>query len=231
MPRKIPDDRFERLVECATRVFIEQGYRRTQMGDIADALGVAKGTVYLYVESKEALFDLVVRSADSTDGVRVPEALPVSTPAPGATLAVAEERMAKGATLPALNAALARKQVRDARGELEEIVRELYRTLSANREGIKLLDRAGRDFPELADLWFRGGREGLLGLFCEYIEGRIRRKRFRPVPDVAVAARLVIETIVFWAVHRHWDPHPQSVVESVSEETVVRFVVDALAEE
>jgi hypothetical protein len=42
---------------------------------------------------------------------------------------------------------------------------------------------------------------------------------------------LVIETIVFWAVHRHWDPHPQSVVESVSEETVVRFVVDALAEE
>jgi AcrR family transcriptional regulator len=231
MPRRIPDDRFERLVECATRVFIEQGYRRTQMGDIAESLGVAKGTVYLYVESKEALFDLVVRSADSTGGVAVPTALPVPTPAPGATLAVAEQRMAKGAALPALNAALERKQVRDARGELEEVVRELYRTLSANREGIKLLDRAGRDFPDLADLWFRGGREGLLGLFSEYIEDRIRRKCFRPVPDVTVAARLIIETIVFWAVHRHWDPHPQTIEESVSEETVVRFVVGALAEE
>ena len=64
MARSIPDDRLARLVECATQVFITQGYRRTQMADVAKALGVAKGTLYLYVESKEALFDLVVRSAD-----------------------------------------------------------------------------------------------------------------------------------------------------------------------
>jgi hypothetical protein len=36
---------------------------------------------------------------------------------------------------------------------------------------------------------------------------------------------------VFWAVHRHWDPHPQRVDESVAEETVVRFIVGALAKE
>jgi AcrR family transcriptional regulator len=53
MPRTIPAGRLEQLVECATRVFIDQGYRRTQMADVADALGVAKGTLYLCVESKE----------------------------------------------------------------------------------------------------------------------------------------------------------------------------------
>ena len=37
MARKIPDDRFEQLIDTATQVFIEQGYRRTQMADIADA--------------------------------------------------------------------------------------------------------------------------------------------------------------------------------------------------
>jgi len=62
--RRVPTDRIERLIECATEVFIDQGYRRTQMSDVASALGVAKGTLYLYVDSKEALFDLVARYAD-----------------------------------------------------------------------------------------------------------------------------------------------------------------------
>lgn len=51
MPRRIPENRLKDLLECATRVFIDQGYRRAQMADVASALGVAKGTPYLYVES------------------------------------------------------------------------------------------------------------------------------------------------------------------------------------
>jgi len=42
MPRTAPPDRLDRLVDVATRVFVEQGYRRTQMADVADALGVAE---------------------------------------------------------------------------------------------------------------------------------------------------------------------------------------------
>ena len=35
-------------MEAATRVFIESGgFRRTQIGDVAKAMGVAKGTLYL----------------------------------------------------------------------------------------------------------------------------------------------------------------------------------------
>ena len=64
MARPIPEDRLRRLVEVATAVFIDQGFRQTRMEGVAAALGVAKGTVYLYVESKEALFDLVCRLAD-----------------------------------------------------------------------------------------------------------------------------------------------------------------------
>jgi hypothetical protein len=68
-------------------------------------------------------------------------------------------------------------------------------------------------------------------VLTQYLDDRMRRKLLRPLPDAAVAARLLIETIVFWAVHRHWDPHPQAVEETVAKETVVRFVVGALAKE
>ena len=231
MARTVPDDRLARLVECATQVFIEQGYRRTQMADVAKALGVAKGTLYLYVESKDALFDLVTRCADQDRPFEKPPGLPIRTPKPGATLKYVRERLAKNQVPPALTAALGRSRVRDPRAELEEIVRELYDALAHNRRGIKLLDRAAPDYPELAALWFQGARGGLVGLLGQYLEDRSRRKLLRPVPDAAVAARLLIETVVFWAVHRHWDPHPQRVDESVAKETVVRFIVGALARE
>ena len=231
MARSIPEDRLERLVDVATQVFIEQGYARTQMADVAAALGVAKGTLYGYVESKEALFDVVARYADASQPFAKWPALPVPTPKPGATVKYVRERLAEHAAPPVLAKALAQRRVVSIRAEMEGIVRDLYDLVAQNRRGIKLLDRSARDYPELAALWFEGGRGGLIGLLAQYIDDRMRRKLLRTFPDAAVAARLVIETVVFWAVHRHWDPHPQPVDDAVAKDTVVRFVVNALVKE
>ena len=231
MPRTIPDDRLAKLVDCATEVFIAQGYQRTQMADVAKALGVAKGTLYLYVESKDALFDLVARCADDAHPFEKLPALPIRTPKPAATVKYIRERLAKQQVPAALTAALATKRVADPRAELEGIVRELYDALARNRRGIKLLDRSAPEYPELAALWFEGARGGLFGVLAQYLEDRSRRKLLRPVSNAAVAARLLIETVIFWAVHRHWDPHPQPMDEAVAKETVVRFLVNALAKE
>jgi AcrR family transcriptional regulator len=132
------------------------------MADVATALGVAKGTLYLYVESKEALFDLIARCADDDEPLRKPPALPIRTPKPGATLKYVRERLAKNQIPTALTAALRRNRVSDPTAELEGIVRELYDGLARNRFGIKLLDRSAPDYPELAALWFEGARDGLL---------------------------------------------------------------------
>jgi AcrR family transcriptional regulator len=192
MARRVPDDRLEQLVEAATRVFIEQGYAKTQMADVATALGVAKGTVYLYVESKEALFDLVARYADAPRPFAKKPSLPVRTPKPGATLRYVRERIAQGGVPPTLARALASRRVDDVRAEFEAIIRELYDALAANRRGIKLLDRSARDYPELAALWFEGGRGGLITLLTQYLDERVRRRVFWSVPDTTVAARLII---------------------------------------
>src|SRR5690242_2038469 len=168
MARTMPDDRLERLVDCAARVFIEQGYERTQMADVAAALGVAKGTLYLYVESKEALFDLVARYADAERPFARRPALPVRTPRPGATVAYVRDRLARSQEPSSLTRALAQKRVGDVRAELEAIVRELYTTIAGNRQGIKLLDRSAREQPELAALWFEGARGGLITALAGY---------------------------------------------------------------
>jgi AcrR family transcriptional regulator len=231
MARKTPPDRLPQLIACATTVFIEQGYHRTQMDDVAAALGVAKGTLYLYVESKEALFDLVARCADAEPPPPQFAPLPLPTPKPGTTLAYVRERLAQNQILPTLTAALARQRVKDARAELALILGELYDTLARNRHGIKLLDRSAQDLPELASLWFDIARGGLIATLAHYLEMRMHRKLLRPLPDAAVTARLIIEAISFWAVHRHWDPQPQIVEEKVVRDTVVQFILNALGKE
>jgi AcrR family transcriptional regulator len=229
MARRTPPDRLSQLVEYATRVFIEQGYRRTQMADIAAALGVAKGTLYLYVESKDALFDLVVRCADGDHPLPGLAALPLATPRPGTTVAYVRERLAANQEIPALTAALQRTGASDIRAELEAIVGQLHDTLARHRRGIKLLDRSAVDHPELAALWFESGRGGMHAALTAYLEARIHRGLLRPVPDVAIAARMLLETVVFWAVHRHWDPHPQPIDEGLVRAAVIQFIVDAFS--
>ena len=40
------------ILEAATRMFAEQGYRKTSMDELASQVGVAKGTLYLYFPKK-----------------------------------------------------------------------------------------------------------------------------------------------------------------------------------
>jgi AcrR family transcriptional regulator len=49
----------EILIE-AVNVFSKNGYRTTDLQKIADNLGIAKGTIYLYFKSKEKLFQTAV---------------------------------------------------------------------------------------------------------------------------------------------------------------------------
>src|SRR5262245_30218518 len=201
------------------------------MDDVAAALGVAKGTLYLYVESKEALFDLVIRCADAEPPLPQIAPLPLPTPQLGATLAYVRERIVKNQMLPALTMALARQRVKDVRAELTGVLEELYDTLAHNRHGIKLLDRSAQDLPELAALWFDQARGGLIATLAQYLETRMQRRLLHPLPDVAVTARLIIEALSFWAVHRHWDPHPQMVDDAVARDTVIQFILNALGKE
>lgn len=232
MARPIPSDRFAQLIDVATKTFVARGYRLTQMADVADALGVAKGTLYGYVASKEALFDAAVRFADGQLPVPQPGALPLPTPAAGSTVGYIRERLIAEASELRLVAALANPTaaLEDAT-ELGHIVRDLYRCMARNRRALKLVDRCAVDHPELAAVWFNEGRWGQVALIDSYLEKRIADGHLRAVPSVPIAARMLLETIALWAIHMPWDPSPRPFVEAEIENAVVDMLVHAYAKE
>jgi AcrR family transcriptional regulator len=228
MARQIPSDRLGRLIEVATETFVAEGYRRTQMADVAEALGVAKGTLYGYVESKAALFDEAIRCADGNEPLPATAELPIKTPATGATVKRLEDRIAKEAADLRLVQVVASAPQGDATSELRDVLVDLYRRANRNRFAIKLADRCASDHPDLAGVWFGRGRWAQHELLMHYMRTRIAAGKLRPVPSIPVAARTALETIAFWAVHRYWDPSPQSIEEDAVEEAVVDFLVHSL---
>ena len=50
------------LVDAALSVFSRVGFAAAKMDDVAEEAGVSKGTVYLYFDSKEQLFEGMVKS-------------------------------------------------------------------------------------------------------------------------------------------------------------------------
>jgi AcrR family transcriptional regulator len=54
--KRRPDARPEEIIEAAIEVFGQQGFARTKLDDVARKAGVSKGTLYLYFDSKDALF-------------------------------------------------------------------------------------------------------------------------------------------------------------------------------
>ena len=53
--RRPADERVGQLLDAAESVLLERGLATTTIADVAEAAGVAKGTVYLYFGSKDAL--------------------------------------------------------------------------------------------------------------------------------------------------------------------------------
>lgn len=49
------------IIEAGLLEFTAQGFTSTRLEDVADRAGIGKGTIYLYFDSKESLFEEVVR--------------------------------------------------------------------------------------------------------------------------------------------------------------------------
>jgi AcrR family transcriptional regulator len=54
-----PADKSARILKAALDLFVRYGIKRTSIDDIAREAGIAKGTLYLYYQSKDALFAAV----------------------------------------------------------------------------------------------------------------------------------------------------------------------------
>jgi AcrR family transcriptional regulator len=165
-PRRRKDTRPAELLDAALDVFAEKGFAAARMEDIAARAGAAKGTLYLYYPSKEAVFEALVRSAVIPNLERA-EALAVAHDGPVEPL------------LRQLMAAVA-GIVRDSRLAFlpRLLIGELYK------------------FPELARFYRTEVIDRGLKLVASLHRRGVERGEFRPQDSQAVAKLVVAPVLL-----------------------------------
>lgn len=202
MPKVRDPDRLSALIRAATIVFSDLGYRRAQMADVARTMGVSAGTLYLYVEGKAALFDLVIRDALGLVDHTSPPDFPIAEPPPGATLALVRPRLLEEPLVPELALALSVDVAPDVVAEFAGLIEGLYRVMTENRDGLIVLEKSAYDWPELAEVFFEGMRSRLLADLIAYLEARIAAGQVRPLPQPRVAALEILQTLAWFCQYR-----------------------------
>ena len=193
-------------------VFVAHGYRRTQVQDISDVLGLAKGTLYGYAATKEALFAAAIRYGDGLEPLPDISTLPVRAPADGELAELVAGRLAAEVPDLALTKALGRDLLPrtpvEAAAELFGIVVDLYERLSRNHVAIKLVDRCAPELPELGKVWSETGRGDQMAGMEAYLDSRQRAGLLTLPGPVDLVARTAVELCVLWGVHCRFDPAP-----------------------
>ena len=148
--------------------------------------GVSVGTLYNYVEGKEAL--LLLCAEHPFGAVAEPRPLPVPVLDRGALIHAVEATLAAEVRVPALEAALAARERpgRAERAELAAIVGELFDLFASTRRAADAMERCAREAPDLAEVFYRGVRGRLLAQLAAYCE---RLDDLALAPDVAGALR------------------------------------------
>src|SRR5512133_528166 len=216
--RPLPEDRLEDLIGAAAAVFSRRGYRRTQMAEVAREMGVAPGNLYNYVEGKGAL--VLRRGLGERPGEQPPE-LPVTGASVEVTANWVARRLDFVSDFPKLEAAFARTQPSDPRGELEAIVGELYDALARLRLGADVLERSTEDLPELARI-FAGRRRELFARYERYLNQRAGEGSLRVEHPQAVA-HLIVELCSWAARRRPHDPNAAQISDAAARQAVCRF--------
>jgi AcrR family transcriptional regulator len=196
------------------------------MADVGAAAGMSSGSVFNYVESKEALFHLVFAHAFEAVGDS-PDGIPFPTPEAGVTARLIEAKL-RSIPVPYLKAALAADEPSDVGVELRGIVLERYAIQESLWPVLAVIERCAPEVPEIEEFYFRRTRVGYFGRLAAYLEKRALSGHLRAMPDFAVAARIVSEMISWFAWHRKEGRDARLYDDDAARDTVVAFVCAAL---
>lgn len=172
-------EKMQAILAAAIEVFSAKGYAATRLDDVARRAGVGKGTLYLYVSSKQDLFEAMIRNS-------------FASPFDLMETAVQSSNLSVEETLRLL---------------IRWFIREVLST--SRREMIWLIFREARQFPEIARFHHKEVVSRGLRLLRQCAErgvasGELRTDELVRFPQLVVAPAIL--SIIWMSLFQDIDP-------------------------
>jgi len=160
------DARPPEILEAALAVFAEKGFAATRLDDVAAKAGITKGTIYLYFDSKQALFEALARQSI---GVQI------------------DQVTAQLAQFPGSSSDL----LRFVLGTMGNFAITSDRVVLP-----RLVLAEAANFPKLAEFWRREVIDSGIGLMSGIIRRGIERGEFREIEPQHAARLCVAPMLI-----------------------------------
>lgn len=202
------------IANAAVSYITRHGFKQTQMAGLAKEIGVSAGTLYTYVENKDALLSLATTyllSEENLPDLPLPvRAIPTET-----LIEQFIETAANWAQWPVLKQAIATTDT--SHKTLSAVGEELYGLIRKYWRAILLLDRLANDRADFAPVHTNQVRGGLVGDLVILMQ-----KAGSPydVHELGIIARAANEGVSWAAMHRHLEGEARQAVGDLSEDEI-----------
>lgn len=214
------NNRLYQIYEVSSNLFINKGYARTQIKDIADGIGMSVGTMYHYFVGKADILSFILKVTIEPEFMEQDFALPIQP--------VLFDNL--GAEIKATFAAREEAFARSYRQNhmtytYEQMLSDAFDTIWQYGKGFLLIEKNPDDMKEIAKDYGHY-RNKFFGQMLQYVIRFQENGVCRALDMPELSTRLMVETIAWWGMHIMNDAFsPQT---DISKDVAKSVCMDAL---
>lgn len=187
------NQRIQATAQAAARLFIQQGYARTQISHIARAVGVSVGTIYLDFAGKKEIMHFILKCMVDPSFAEREFERPITD-----ELFVGLEEEIKE-LFERLEQEFARHLQDSAAGcTFEGLISDTFDLFSRYAVGCLFIERNQAEFKDLAAL-YTAYRTRFLDMMARCMEQLVQRGEVRPLEQLELSTTLIVEMLSWWA--------------------------------
>ena len=189
------ENRLQTIYEAACSLFINKGYMRTQMKDIAKEIGLSTGMLYVYFKGKKEILEFILKCTIAPDFIDQEFHYPIDElPFEGLTdeivVALQENHQTFSEPLS-----------RQAEGySFEQMLSDAFDTISRYGTGCLVLEKNINDVGKLGG-YYLNYRKEFFNHILAYVNLYISNGEVREVKHPELTAQQIIETLSWWGMH------------------------------
>ena len=189
-------ERIKTIADAATKLFLQQGYSKTQISHIAKAVGVSVGTIYLDFAGKKEIMRFILKCTIDPEFANRELERPITDE----HFAGIENEIL--GMFDKIDTDFA-KHLKNGASDysLEALVSDAYDIMYQYAVGCLFIEKNAFDFPYLAEE-YKKCRRKFLDTMGQYLRIFIEKGIVRPLEELDLVVTLIIEILSWWAMHR-----------------------------
>lgn len=187
------NQRIQAISDAATRLFLQQGYAKTQISHIAKAVGVSVGTIYLDFTGKKEIMHFILKcTVDPTFANQEFERPITDELFGGLEDEIIEVFQKSGSDFEKY------LEIDKSGYSFEALISDAFDILARYAVGCLFIEKNQFDFKNLAE-HYKIYRKHFLDTMVRYIETFIEQGTVRPLEHLELSTTLIIEILSWWA--------------------------------